>query len=96
MDAALAFGTAAPATVARRKQFVADFEGWLAARGERDLAVLASDPPVLDRLLTIYAQKLWDDEAPQSHLPELLNGIRKMHPAVAGRLKGAWDVRTAW
>ena len=85
-----------PATAARRQRLIADFEGWLVTRGERDLDTLAGDPPALDRLLAIYAQALWDDDAPQSHLPELLNGIRKRHPDVGGRLKGAWDVRTAW
>ena len=84
------------ATQVRRTRLVAAFDEWLHEGGYPARATLADDVPRLDELLCKYGQALWDDDAPQSHLPELLNALRKLHPAVAGRLKGAWDVRTAW
>ena len=85
-----------PATVKRRARFVKEFDDWLAEAGEPSRDVLVCDPAKFDRVLATYGQVLWDRESPQSYLPELLNAIRKLHPSIGGRLKGAWDVRTAW
>ena len=85
-----------PQTVARRNRFITAFDTWLVEHDEPQRCVIEHDPPRFDRLLACYGQHLWDSGAPQSHLPEVLNAVRKLHPALAGRLKGAWDVRTAW
>ena len=85
-----------PATVSRRKRVVSAFDEWLDGTGEPARLVLEADASRFDRVLARYGQVLWDRNSPQSHFSELLNAIRKLHPVVGGRLKGAWDVRTAW
>jgi len=80
----------------RRAGLIAAFESWLRNRRGLELECAVTDPRGLDRALATYGQVLFDQGAPQSHLPELLNGLRNRYRHLDHQLGEAWAVRTAW
>jgi len=84
------------ATRSRRADLIDAFETWLRGQRGLELTQAVSEPRSLDQALAVYGQVLYDRQAPQSHFPELLNGLRNRYRHLDHQLGEAWAVRTVW